>query len=161
DAGSYHVVVSDASGSINSRTGVVTVNLIFPDSFSTNTIIANVLCALPLPDGKTLIGGNFVRIGNQDRIRLARFNADGTLDSTFPPGASNTVYALSLQPDGRMLVGGAFNNLAGQPCANLGRLNPDASFDSTFAPSPNGTVNCVTPQPDGKLLIGGSFTSLG
>src|SRR5262249_45493758 len=107
DAGSYHVVVSDASGSINSRTGVVTVNLIFPDSFSTNTIIANVLCALPLPDGKTLIGGNFVRIGNQDRIRLARFNADGTLDSTFTPGASNTVYALSLQPDGRMLVGGA------------------------------------------------------
>ena len=39
-------------------------------------------------DGKILVGGGFTSIGGQPRNRVARLNPDGTLDTTFNPGAN-------------------------------------------------------------------------
>src|SRR2546428_554657 len=39
-------------------------------------------------DGKILAGGAFTALGGQTRNRIARLNADGTLDTTFNPGAN-------------------------------------------------------------------------
>lgn len=60
------------------------------------------------PNGAIVIG-SFTLANYITRHRVARLNADGTLDFSFaskPGGADNTVRALALQTDGRMLIGG-------------------------------------------------------
>ena len=49
------------------------------------------------PDGKIVVGGFFTMLGGggtgtTTRQRIGRLNANGTLDTTFNPGASNIVY---------------------------------------------------------------------
>ena len=48
-------------------------------------------------------GGDF--IGGLSRPRLARYNADGTVDPTFNPTFSGRVIAV--QPDGKYIIGGS------------------------------------------------------
>ena len=73
-------------------------------------------------DGKILVGGYFTTLGGQTRNYIGRLNADGTLDTTFNPGASFSVYSLAVQADGKILVGGA--SRPGRAARNyLGRLN--------------------------------------
>lgn len=71
----------------------------------------------------------------QDDFALARFNPDGTLDSTFNGsgkatldfGAGDVATALVIQSDGKILaVGNSGENLA------MARYNPDGTLDSTF-----------------------------
>lgn len=51
------------------------------------------------PDGKILVGGDFTVAGATAKSQIARFNADGTIDSSFDvdfggmPGIVRTVYA--------------------------------------------------------------------
>ena len=59
-------------------------------------------------DGKILIGGRFTSVGGQTRNRIARVNADGTLDTSFNPNLNNGVYGIALQSDGKIIVGGYF-----------------------------------------------------
>jgi len=97
---------------------------------------------------------------------LARYNPDGTLDSTFGVGGKvflnywemGAAWDVALQPDGRIVVaGGAFSNPA------LFRCNADGSSDSTFGT--NGSVveigfhpaNAMVIQPDGKIVSTGPF----
>jgi len=115
-------------------------------------------------DGKVLVGGNFTMLGGQLRSQIGRLNPDGTLDTTFNPGASGgngTVASLALQADGKILVGGGFDLLGGQPRNGLGRLNADGTLDTTFDPGANGLVTALSVQTDGKILVGGHFTALG
>jgi hypothetical protein len=59
------------------------------------------------------------------RNRIARLNADGSLDGTFDPGtgADDSVYALTLHDDGTVFLGGRFTQVNGQPgTARLARL---------------------------------------
>src|SRR5207245_11268570 len=74
-------------------------------------------------DGKILMGGNFSRLGGQSRNYIGRLSADGTLDTSFNPGADAVVYSLAVQADGKVLVGGNFTTLGGQSRSHLGRLN--------------------------------------
>lgn len=137
------------------------------------------------PNGQILIGGKFTVIQpNPDtnpsgylRNRIARLNADGTLDQSFDPncgdpstGGSLTpqVNAIVLQSDGRIVIGGGFTSLqpngaaTATPVNRLARLNTDGTLDTTF--NPNATINnmvwSLALQPDGKLLVGGGFTAL-
>ena len=123
-------------------------------------------------DGKTLVGGDFTTLGGGGtgtpvRNRLARLNADGSLDTSFNPGANGYVATLALQPDGKILVGGNFTGLGGGTGTttrnNIGRLNPDGSVDLSFNPGTtgfNGPAALVV-QPDGKILVSGVFTGIG
>ncbi|MBL9167630.1 MAG: hypothetical protein JNN07_07805 [Verrucomicrobiales bacterium] len=114
------------------------------------------------PDQKVLLAGSFTSVNGIPRNRIARLNADGTLDSTFDPNANNSVTALALQPDGKIVAGGLFSSLAGKARSRIGRLNPDGSIDVQFDPGANGNVRALAVQPrDGKILIGGEFTELG
>jgi len=77
-------------------------------------------------DGKILVGGAFGTLGGQSRNSIGRLNADGTLDTSFDPGAGGGIYgvcSLAVQPDGKILVGGEFTTLTGQARQCLGRLN--------------------------------------
>jgi uncharacterized delta-60 repeat protein len=66
------------------------------------------------PDGKILLGG-YCDNGSNDDFCIARFNSDGTPDTSFgssgkviqPIGSSDDFgYSLAIQPDGKILLGG-------------------------------------------------------
>ncbi len=133
-------------------------------------------CIAIQPDGKILIGGDFSAVGGQSRNGIARLNADGTLDTSFNPGAGVTfpigpndyagrVYSIAVQPDVKILVGGGFTKVDGQPRNNIARLNANGGIESpaTFnvGVGVSGDVNSVVLQRDGKILIAGQFSSVG
>jgi uncharacterized delta-60 repeat protein len=113
------------------------------------------------PDGKILVGGYFTALDGQNRRYIGRLNADGTVDSSFNPGADNAVSCLAIQADGKILVGGSFTTLGGQSRSYIGRLNADGTVDGSFNPEADNGVNCLAVQADGKILVGGYFASLG
>jgi uncharacterized delta-60 repeat protein len=108
------------------------------------------------PDGSLLVAGNFGRVNGTSRLRVARINTNGTLDSTFNPGTANPnpISALLLQPDGRILVGSG----------TVVRLNGDGSTDTSFtqaASVPSRSIRAIAMQPDGKILISYTIALLG
>ncbi|MEO6002622.1 MAG: putative Ig domain-containing protein [Opitutus sp.] len=119
------------------------------------------------PDGKVLIGGGFITAQPNGtgtvatRNRIARFNANGTLDA-FDPNANSVVLAIAVQSDGRILLGGGFTTLGSGGTARnrIARVNADGSLDASFDPKANNAIAAIELQPDGKILIGGSFTTL-
>jgi uncharacterized delta-60 repeat protein len=122
-------------------------------------------------DGKILVGGGFTTLGGggsgtTTRNRIGRLNADGSLDTSFNPGANDYVYAVAVQADGQILVGGYFTTLGGGGTGTttrnrIGRLNADGSLDTSFNPGANNVVQAVAVEADGQILVGGSFTTLG
>jgi uncharacterized delta-60 repeat protein len=124
----------------------------------------NVWSSAILGDGKILIGGGFTTYNGTARNRIARLNANGSLDTSFNPGsgANGTVHSLAVQPDGKILIGGAFTTYNGVARNRVARLNSDGSLDTSFLSAgagANGAVYVVSTQVDGKIVIGGSFTS--
>lgn len=132
----------------------------------------NAVAALAVQrDGKIILGGSFSTLqppGNENsatRNRLARLNADGTLDSEFYPNFGGNVVAIALAPDGDVMVGGQFTSVWGRGTITtqrpyVARLNPDGSLDTGFSASTNSTVAAFAFQPDGKVILGGYFTSI-
>jgi uncharacterized delta-60 repeat protein/uncharacterized repeat protein (TIGR01451 family) len=118
----------------------------------------------PQPDGKVVIGGDFTMAGGLLRSRIARLNADGSVDTTFDPGlgANDTVYTLLVQPDGNILVGGAFTQFHTSSSQGLTRLQPSGALDPAFNPGSgaNDVVYSVFFSPaDSTIYVGGMFTS--
>lgn len=116
------------------------------------------------PDGKVVIAGDFTSYGGVTRMRVARIDANGSIDTTFDPGLGSTqpVHVIRLTPDGKMYIGGFFQSFAGRPFRSLVRLHPNGSVDSTTvqAMGLNGTTRHITLLPDGNLLVSGSFTEV-
>jgi uncharacterized delta-60 repeat protein len=119
-------------------------------------------------DGKYIIGGDFTAINGVPASRLARLEANGTVDGAFTAAsaANGSVNSLALLPDGRVLVGGTFTTLGGSARTYVGRLLTSGALDPTFAPytpaTPAGTgVGKVLVQPDGQVLVSGVFNLRG
>lgn len=136
--------------------------------FAPGAGVDNDVFALALqPDGRILLGGQFTgyvaRASSSVRARVARLNADGSLDSgsfaaTNPNG---DVYAIALQADGKALIGGAFTSADDFNTTRLARLHSDGSLDTTFAANVNDELRSIVVQPDGLILVAGRFTSIG
>jgi uncharacterized delta-60 repeat protein len=126
--------------------------------------------AIPLPNGKILVGGSSIRFlssGNQWHTNLVRLNSDGSVDDSFGtsiagarPSDAVGLECIALQTNGQILVGGTFTKINGEGHYSIGRLNTDGTVDTQFGASVNNYVYCLLVQPDGKILIGGSFTSV-
>lgn len=107
-----------------------------------------------LPDGKILVAGkDYIWAESENHIGVARFNADGSLDTTFGSGTGGWVswdnlpwdgsgvhsyqYAtdIMVQPNGKLVLGGVYwderPNQGGGRWLMV-RLNSDGSSDSTF-----------------------------
>ena len=117
-------------------------------------------------DGKVVVGGTFTTLGGggtgtTSRNYIGRLNVDGSIDTTFNPGADAQVEVLVIQADGKILVGGGFTTLAGAARSRIGRLNSDGSIDSSFDPGADNFVDALAVQTDGKILVGGFFFHLG
>lgn len=114
-------------------------------------------------DGKIIIGGLFTSYNGTTRNRIARINADGSLDTSFNPGtgANNYVYTTSIQSDEKIIVGGSFTSYNGTTRNSITRLNKDGGLDTSFNPGTgaNQLVNTTTIQSDERIIVGGGFTS--
>jgi uncharacterized delta-60 repeat protein len=131
-------------------------------SFATGTGANKTVWTLALQsNGGILCGGDFTSFDGQPQSRIARLDADGSLDAKFARGlkADGAIYAIRLQDDGKILIGGAFGTLGGTRRTRLARLAADGTLDPTFDPGdgPNGSVRSICLQPDGKVLAGGAF----
>lgn len=170
DAGAYSVDVVTPNGAAISDEAVVKVSLPLTGTGSLDLSFASgeaasrsVSAYLPLPNGKSLIGGNFFAYDGQYRATIARLNPDGPLDASldlnFPPIGSCT--ALAREANGKILAG----FLSARPGATnlpvLMRLNSDGSPDSSFFPNVLSDILSIAPLPDGRALIGGTFTFIG
>jgi len=113
-------------------------------------------------DGKLVVAGQAFFLS----FALARYNADGSLDSSFGVGGkvttdfggSGQALALAIQADGKLVVaGGAGGDFA------LARYNPDGSLDSSFGVGGKITTDfggfgqafALAIQADGKLVLAG------
>jgi uncharacterized delta-60 repeat protein len=115
-------------------------------------------------DGKIIIGGSFTEYNGFVMNRIARLNADGSLDTTFNiglgigGGTGTYVNSIFLQGDGKVLIGGYFGSYNGIARGSIARLNTDGSLDTTFNPGIDGYISSIAVQGDGKILIGGGFS---
>lgn len=75
-------------------------------------------------DGAALVGGDFTTFNGMPRSRIARLNANGSLDLGFYPGAglNGAVYSLSLLPSGKLAAGGLFTAFDGAPLQRIAVL---------------------------------------
>jgi uncharacterized delta-60 repeat protein len=114
-------------------------------------------------DGKIIIGGIFTSYNGTTRNRIARINANGTLDETFNPGIgpNSLVLTTSIQSDGKIIIGGDFTAYSGTARNRIARLNADGSVDESFNPGTGANLRVQTTaiQNDGKIIVGGGFTS--
>jgi uncharacterized delta-60 repeat protein len=145
----------------------------FDTSFGTNGIarlttarIGAVMASALHADGKIAVAGYLYTGSSQ--VFVARFNADGTVDSAF--GASGIVTlrptnnfeprSLLVNSAGKLLLAG-FDSTAASPRNTdiVVRLNTDGSLDSTFGTggmvSFNGNAQYAVLQPDDRILFVG------
>jgi uncharacterized delta-60 repeat protein len=73
-------------------------------------------------DGKIILGGGFDTLNGQSVLNLARFNTDGSLDTSFNPAPDGEVAALALDASGRLLVSGYFTHVGGEARGGVARL---------------------------------------
>jgi uncharacterized delta-60 repeat protein len=123
------------------------------------------------PDGKIVVGGRADQTdGSTGSFGVARFNRDGTLDTTFGSGGKVTtefgtsggIAALALQPDGKVVAAGSEFTPPGSDFA-LARYNSSGFLDSSFGDGGRVTTDFTTDddgravivQPDGKIVMAG------
>ena len=172
--GGFNTLQPNGAASTISRSGLARLNADGTLDPSVNLQVSGGVNAVSVQaDGKILFGGDFTSLvvdgASTPRGRVARLNADGSLDAAFSPNVKDgLVYSIVPQADGRILLGGTFTNLqpngVASPTSRVGiaRVNTDGSLDAGFDPRVNfdGYVTSLVEQPDGKILFGGWFSSV-
>lgn len=120
---------------------------------------------LVLPSGKILAGGNFQTVGsgNLSYSQMARFNSDGTVDTSFSnPQISTLVRAIAVDSNQKIYAAGTFLNVGGNTTyARLARFNSDGTLDTSFTPPAfSSTLFNVAPDSSGKVYVGGTFSTV-
>ena len=133
------------------------------DPVSPRNANGSITKAIPQPDGKIIVVGNFSYIGPMERAGIARLKADGTLDPTFDPGAgaNGAINLVALQSDGKVLITGAFTAVAGTTRPGIARLNSDGKLDMGFNPGTgigaSGQINDLLVDASNKAVLAGAF----
>lgn len=114
-------------------------------------------------DDKLLVVGEFTSYRGVTRERIARLQADGSLDLSFnTPDANHLdagapyegpVHSIVVQPDNKIVVGGTFTSFKGEAVNGLIRFNEDGSRDNSFQAATTVMVKELVLQPDGKIVF--------
>lgn len=152
-------------GNSRNRVARLNANGVLDTSFNPGIGADSSVRALALQgDGRVLIAGQFATVNGVSRNGIARLNTDGSLDTSFIPGAGadDEVRTLAVQPDGKILIGGDFEFVNGTNRNHIARLNTDGGLDLTFDPGTGASdrVRAVAVQPDSRVLVGGQFNSV-
>ncbi len=162
----YDVLRFNTDGSLDTtfgNQGVIT------GSFGTGTSVINLAV---LSNDQIVVGGDHTA-GQQTFLDVARFNSDGSADTTFGTGGlaeftpgsgadSSTEYLptdMAVQGDGDVVVAGTFGSAIA-----VVRLNTDGSLDTSFGSSGMATttlgagaqVGGLALQGDGKIVVTGA-----
>jgi uncharacterized delta-60 repeat protein len=126
------------------------------------------------PDGKIIVAGVSFNPITFDDFALARYNPDGSLDTSFGIGGKvNTDFfglgdealAVAIQPDRKIIAAGRVTNLITFADFGITRYNADGSLDTSFGVG--GTVTTdffsnsgdiasgIAVQPDGRIIVSG------
>ena len=125
------------------------------------------------PDGKIVAAGSATNSSGNTGFALARYNADGSLDTKFGSagkvttdffGRNDLAKGVAIQPDGKIVVAGSA--LTGTDGFNfaLARYNADGNLDADFGAGGKITADFsgksssaegVSIQNDGKIVVGG------
>lgn len=158
--------------------GAMQIDTVYPGFRGANGTIHDIL---PLQDGKYLIGGEFTDYDNAaiggGINRLARINADGTLDRAFTYGEGTGtlgggVTSLHEREDGKYLIAGNFSAYANTPYVQgVALLNNEGNLERTIIDRPSGgtlpvsalkggvsgSVHKMHVQEDQKIILTGFF----
>ena len=121
-------------------------------------------------DGKLVVAGFTTTSGTSTDFALARYNTDGSLDTSFDDDGKlildmgstvDRANAVLIQPDGKILVGGMGGSILDFA---LARLNSDGSLDTSFGTggkvstaigASTDSISALALQSDGKILAAG------
>ncbi len=86
--------------------------------------------------GRVIMAGNFSSVDGQLRNGIARLNRNGSLDTSFRPGAgaNGPIYSVQILDNGKVIIAGGFTTFDNVPRNRLARLNVDGSIDLTYDP---------------------------
>lgn len=116
--------------------------------------------AIPDGSGGWFIGGEFTKVGNIDRNKIAHIDSNGKLTDKFSGfGFNDAVKALKIEGD-NLYVGGAFNS-AGKIIKYGAQFIDSNSFPDFSYPQPNGSVRSSVSDGNGGWFISGNFTMVG
>jgi len=126
------------------------------------------------PDGKIVAAGFAYSPSVGGIFALARYNADGSLDSSFGsggtvttnlPGDLDEAHAVMIQSDGKIVAAGQTLYMFGNSDFAVTRYNVDGSLDSSFGSGGKVTTDlfggsiesaqAVVIQPDDKIVAAG------
>ncbi len=130
-------------------------------------------------NGKIVILGPFIGVANgattfATRSGIARFNVDGSFDSTFDPGtafsdpvntlgASSSPFPIGRQSSDKIIIAGSFTIYNGSAVPGFVRLNADGSYDGTFSvgtgPDSVDNLDGIYVQSDDQIITFGSMAS--
>ncbi len=121
-------------------------------------------------DGKIVVAGSsYDGTGGNDYFAVVRYNADGSLDSSFGNGGRVTIdfgaadfcQGVAMQGDKIVVAGRSGSNFA------VARLNGDGTLDATFDGDGKQTVefgtysNCTSVAVQGESVILGGYSRIG
>jgi uncharacterized delta-60 repeat protein len=125
------------------------------------------LALLVQPDSRIVVAGS--AYARNKYFALARYNPDGSFDTSFGSGGQLTTrtqigqaFALALQPDGKIIAAGYFNTGTGDFA--LARYHPDGSLDTSFSGDglvytdfgyTSDQIYSIALQADGKIVVAG------
>jgi uncharacterized delta-60 repeat protein len=129
-----------------------------------------------LSSGKIVAAGTVSHLSRKSDIAAARYNSDGTLDSTFGAAgkalsdfaSDDAALAMVVQQDGKLVTGGLTRPFGGQSDFEVARFNADGSLDATFGTGGRISTDflghddaafAVGIQNDGKIVAAGAATT--
>lgn len=147
------------------------------DGFNHSYFMSDANAVVLQPDGKIVVGGSGLS-GNVGGFSVARFNADGSLDTTFngtgktvtTVGIDSTAFSINLQADGKIVAAGMTALVLPYSARDfaLVRYNADGSLDTNFGTggrvatdigSSTDVAYHSAVQADGKILVAGYSTN--
>jgi len=119
-------------------------------------------------NNKMFVGGKFLNVTNGvqtiSQPNLARFNLDGTWDSSFRPTVSRPVLSIASLPDGSVMLGGEIREYNGQTVGSLVKIDPATGNVwpgwNTVVTGGTNVVREATLESDGWLYVAGSFSNV-
>ncbi len=108
-----------------------------PDPAWTPSVDGSVAALAVDAQGRLIVGSNST---SGQQARLARFKADGTLDTSWHPVAAGDIYKILPVSDGTLFIGGAYSAIDGVARRSLARFRADGTLDPDWASQPSWPV---------------------